>query len=178
MSVVYVGSLTLGGCLPGALSATAAGDAAIALSLPQLQARIDALIETAASLTVSPPTFGATVIAVAQLAAGLELAGELPSISLQLTALATLIAALEAEAASLSAQASILVGLNLLLGTAGVHMYTGVGRAGDFAGGLGALTSGSGFGGSGAGAASGAIVLAATSSAARIALGTFVGVSL
>jgi hypothetical protein len=177
VTVAYLGSLTLGQCVPTALAASAALDLAIGLSLPKLQARLEAALKAQAQLTLTPPTLAASLTAAAALAAALSVSVGMPSIGIQLAALASLIAAIELEIGALQVQAAFGVAFAAMLGTAGIYCYTYTGRADQFGPQINSATLG-GFPGGQPSDSAGAIVLAATIPAAKIALGAFAGVSL
>jgi hypothetical protein len=167
----------LGPCVPSAVAAQASLDVALGVTMPELQARLARLLEAQAQLLLSPPAFAATVVAVGQLAAGLAIAGELPALDAQLTLLASLIAELEAMLGQLEAQAAFAADFAVLLGTAGVHMYSFLGVNDAFSGEIASLTAG-GFPGAAGSDEAVAIVIAATAPTARVAVGAFFGVEV
>ena len=112
-----IGSLTVGACVPIAVTANAA-------LLPQLQAQVDGLIAAAAQLSVTMPGIEATLAAVAALQAAVQAAFALPSATLTLEAIAAIQAQLEASLAAILA-------INASLGVPGVYAYTYTGSAGD-----------------------------------------------
>lgn len=177
MSLTYLGSRSLGQCLPTALEATALATAAVNVTLPSLQARLALALKAQAQLTISPPAFAATVAAAAQLVILLQAQGALPSVSLSLSVVASLIAALEASIGDLEAMAAIAAGITLQLGTVGIHGYAYTGRADTFGPELAAATV-TGFPGGLAGDSSGGLVLVATAPEARLALGAFCGIAI
>lgn len=161
MTATYVGSLTVGECIPVAVSARAkldgavalagslraALDAALAIELPSLQARLEGLLALQASLNVTPPSLGASLEAAIKLVGALEASLELglPGVDFQLAAVAALIAQLQVDLGSLQAHASLSAAAELeieafldfsaqllvQLGQPGVHLYTVTGDASD-----------------------------------------------
>jgi hypothetical protein len=159
----YVGSLTLGGAFPSALTALGELDAVIAITLPSLEASVGA------SVAVTLPDLAATAQAVAAIGAALEVTP--PGVAFQISA------ELSAQLGSVLAAAAFAVELTALLGTAGLHMYSYTGRAD----GLGPLVSAELSAGAPGGLPSdlmGAVVLLATAPDVQVALGTFCGVTL
>lgn len=120
----YTGGVTLGEAIPTALQATAAANIAIGVSLPELQAKLAGAIQAQASVSVSPPSFAAALEFAAQLTAAANLAISGPAVNVDVAAIAKFIAEIEVLLGQLQAQASVVLGLNILFGTAGVHMYT------------------------------------------------------
>lgn len=176
MSYSYLGSLTLGQCVPTALSAQGALDASIGVSLPEIQAKITGMLALQASLTITPPSIVASLEAaldmLVELQASLALtmpelsvtlglqitalfgtvtsigltlpdiaakiyaalamvaslkgalmASLLPSASLNLTMIASILAELNLALGALNANLAISVSLAALLGTPGIHAY-------------------------------------------------------
>lgn len=108
--LTYLGSLSLGAVIPGL-------GVALASALPRIQLQLDAALAAQAQLTITPPTIAANISAAATLLAGLQAAAALgvqvPSASLQLSILASLIAALNLE----------LGALGFDLSAPGIHAY-------------------------------------------------------
>lgn len=123
-----VGELSLGACVPVAVSATATADASIGLVLPNISAELAGLLELQGVLSVSPPSISAQLEAAMAVVANLQL--DMPTISLDLSLMAEVIAELQATLGSLQAQLSAIVALNLTLGTPGVYAYTYSGSSG------------------------------------------------
>lgn len=155
MTVSYLGSLTVGAAMPGAV-------AAIDATLPDLQARMAAL----ASFAPSTGSFSANLSLANQIVASIQAAItagiEPPSIDAQLAAVAALIADLEA---SLSFALEIVEAF----GVAGIHAYRYSGQAGNLGTEFQAELSG-GFPGGTATDATNGILLATTVPAAFAAL--------
>jgi len=123
VSVVYLGSKTLGEALPGAVGAAAAGVAGIGLALPDLLARIAALqafaptpVNFAAQLTLAQQTLQSIQL-------GISLGLPVPDISAQLLAVQALVAALLAAAASIQTQLDLVTDFQALLGASGIYLY-------------------------------------------------------
>lgn len=170
---VYHGSLTLGAALPLALEGQVAGEAGIAPPLADLEANLDAALDAQLQLTVDPPTAGATAAAAALLAADVTP----PNVAFQLTVTADLIAELQAKIALLNGYLNILAELGLSLGGAGVHLYSGTGRADEIGPTVRSLTIGGLPDTSPADEASW-ILLAATAPSGRAALAGLTGLQL
>ncbi len=113
MTVQAIGDLSIAGFVP--FLGTVQG-----VALTQLNAKLAGLVAAQARLTITPPSFSAGLVTAAQITVNLGLAiqANLPTVSFQLSLLATLIAALEAQLA--------LINLNL---SAGVFAYRYDGRA-------------------------------------------------
>jgi hypothetical protein len=114
--LTYLGHLGISAVVPGA-------SAAIVVALPELQARLAGAAAAAAQLTITPPTFVASLAAATELVATLTAQGTLPSLSFQLTALASIVADLQASV-------DALIAIDGALGAAGsVDLYAYGGRA-------------------------------------------------
>lgn len=133
MSATYHGSKTIGGCFPTSASAQVALDAAIAVSLPAITAKITGALEAQAALIATPPTLTGNLAIAQNLVLGLQaaIAVGAPSLDVRLSALASLLAELQAQAATLQAQAAFSAAFALTLGGAGVHLYSYEGPASD-----------------------------------------------
>jgi hypothetical protein len=124
MTLSYGGSLTLGQCIPLALQANAELDASIAVSLPDVQARVTGLL----SVSIQPPPSLPQLIAdVTSLLASLQglLAAPLPDVA----ATAAALAELQATLAQLTASLGFANGFGALLAQAGIYYYVYAGRA-------------------------------------------------
>ena len=167
--ITYLGSLSIGAAVPGAAALAAAGQAGINLALPDIQARLAALVQ----FTPQPVDFQAQLILAQQIVASIEAAIALglapPSIDAQLAIVAALVAELEAAIANVHAQLTIIVDIAALLGTAGVHAYAYSGRADDLGGEFAAELVG-GFPGGGPTDSTNALLLATTSGATWTAM--------
>jgi hypothetical protein len=110
----YLGEITLGQCVPLALSAQA-------LVVPELAAKVAGLLKAQAALTITPPTIAGQLALAAKTVANLEVAP--PGASLNLSGIAKLLAEIQA---SLSAW----IAIGVSLGTPGVYAYSYEGTAG------------------------------------------------
>lgn len=117
MTVRRLGILTLGECVPIAASAVGA-------VLPEIQAKLAGALEAQARLAITPPTLAVSLDAAVALVAALE-----ASIAIGLPALDFQVAGLIAVIAELQAQISILLALELTLGTPGIAAYAYEGPA-------------------------------------------------
>ena len=113
MSLVYLGSLTVGEAVPG-------GVFALAEALPRVQAELAGAVSLQAQLIVTPPTIADSLVFAQQLVASIQaqiaLGIQLPSVAVQLPIVEALIATLQVS----------LNGLLLLqnaFSTVGVHAY-------------------------------------------------------
>ena len=115
MSVTYIGSLSVGACMPAVTSALASAYA-------DLQARVTALL----AFAPVPIDFTAQLTLCAQMTASISSMIALgiapPSISAQIAITAALVASLEAQLA-------VILGLQTALGVAGVFAYAYAGTA-------------------------------------------------
>jgi hypothetical protein len=129
MSLTPLGSLALSAVVPGAASVSAAGQLGIDLALPDIQARIAALL----AFTPTPPSLSAD--ASLALAVNTDLEGAIhvglvpPDISLQLAIIGALVVDLQNKVISINAQLSIIANLLGVLATAGVDAYAYDGQA-------------------------------------------------
>jgi hypothetical protein len=153
--ITYLGSLSIGACMPQVT-------AGIAAAFADLQARVTALL----AFNPAPIDFHAQLAIAVQMQANLSLAISLglpvPSISAQIAIVASLVAALEAQLA-------IILNLQNALGAAGVFAYAYQGRADAFGGEL-AITLATGFPGGLGADNTNALVLATTTPATWTAL--------
>lgn len=131
--ITPLGSITLGAAVPIAVTAQAAVDAAVGVSLPSVQAQIAGALAAQVALTVTPPSVQGQLDLALDMVAALQASISLPVVSVQLAGLATLLASLNAQLASLNVQVAFSASLSVLLGTAGLHAY----RYDGLAGGLG-----------------------------------------
>jgi len=176
MSTTYLGSLSVGDVVPGAVSAAAAGSAGINAALPDIQGRLDALlafapinVDFAAQLALAQQT-------VASIQAGIALGLPVPSLAAQIAQVAALVAELLAAVTSISAQLSVIAALQAHFGVAGVHAYAFAGQTQDLGGELSAELAGGTPGGAPTDAAN-ALVLITTVPATWAALAALLKVS-
>jgi hypothetical protein len=131
MTIQYVGGLDLATAVPGASAAIDAGIAGINGALPDMQARIDALL----AFNPQPVDFAAQLLLAQQTVASIQLGISLgipaPSIASQIAQIAALIADLLATATAVQAQLQIITDLQTLFATGGVHAYAYAGDAND-----------------------------------------------
>ncbi len=127
-----IGELTIGGCVPTAVSAVAIADASLAVVLPQVEAQVVGLVELQANLIISPPSIEASIALALQLVASLQAAATLPGAALNLEAVAVALAELEATLGGLQAQLSAIAAINVTLGTPGVWAYAHTGTPNSF----------------------------------------------
>lgn len=170
--VSYLGTLSVGGCLPIVVAAQAQLSIAIGKALPELKARIEGLLRVAFALSVTPPSIelvaklqGALKL-IGQIQAGIAAGVNLGGISLPNGVLLALLAELELSLAALNLGLDFVAELDAILGSAGVSLYTYSGRADGFGPAFSAeFASGVPSGGDGSTSAN-AIVLATTVPAA------------
>ncbi len=129
---VEIGELTIGACVPTAVSAVAIADASLAVVLPQVEAQVFGLAQAQASLIISPPSIEASILLAQQLIVSLQAALTLPGAALNLEAVALALAELEATLGSLQAQVSAVAAINVTLGTPGVWAYAHTGTPNSF----------------------------------------------
>lgn len=168
MAVVYGGSLTLGAISPQSLGAQVALDAALGLSMPDFQARLDGAL----AISIQPPPSLASLIASAQaLLAALQslIAAPLPDVA----ATAALILELQATMATLTANLELSVSYGNLLSQAGIHFYAYSGRADALGGEMSSQLSAGLPGGAGGSENIAGVILAANDGGAIAALQAF-----
>jgi hypothetical protein len=121
--VIYLGSKSVGGCMPSTLTAVGALEA----QLPSLQAQVAGLIALQARLNLTPPSIGASLDAALELVAALQaaIAIGVSGPDFQLAAVLELLAKLQIELGSITAALAISVSL----GASGVHLYAYTGEA-------------------------------------------------
>lgn len=131
MTAKYEGSYSLGGIMPQALTVVGGLDAALAVSLPDLTAKVDGLLQLQASLTLNPPSIQGRLDVALALVESLKaaIALGLPTIDLNLTLVSALLADLQADLGSLQASAALSASISLSLGAVGVHAFSHRGGA-------------------------------------------------
>lgn len=131
MTTTYVGSLSIGEAVPGLNALGIAGSLGINLALPDIQARLAALL----NFQVTPPSLSAQLALATQLVASLQAAIAIgitpPSIDAQLAIVAALIVDLQNAILSIQAQFNIILDIRGLLNAAGVHAYVYQGPVAD-----------------------------------------------
>jgi hypothetical protein len=131
----YLGSLTLGQCVPLAAILAADVSASAALALPQIQGKLEGAIKVQAALTLggSPDLDGLIQAATALLVKLNELLHSgLPTIGLQLNLIVSLVAELTASLGAITAKIDFAAAVALILGTPGIEAYRYEGDAGSF----------------------------------------------
>lgn len=123
MSLVYVGSLSIGGTVPGAAAVAVAGAAGINAALPDLQARLDALLAFAPVDVNFAAQLALAQQMVVSIQASIAVSLPAPSIAAQIAIVSALIADLAAAALSINAQLTIVADFQALLSAAGIHVY-------------------------------------------------------
>lgn len=161
MTVTYLGNLTLGETIPAALSLSVAGQAGINLALPDIQARLSALL----AFNPQPVSFEAQLALAQSILASVEatiaLGLPVPDISAQIAIVLAQIAALETAIAAINTQLEIILSFQTALSTAGIHAYSFTGQTSDMGAEIAAETSG-GLPGGGPSDPTTALLLAAT----------------
>jgi hypothetical protein len=177
--ITYLGSKSVGDCMPLAVQAQASLDAQLASGLPDVEAKLSGLVAVSAALTIGPPELSATITAaldnVAQLQASLSVGG--PSVTLQVTAIADMIAEIGLEVAALQAKVAASAAIAATFGAGGIHAYLYTGPADQMGSEMQTALAG-GIPGGSPGAEATALVFAATSAPAKAAMSTAFGVSL
>jgi hypothetical protein len=150
MAITYCGEVTIGAALPGI-------GVPFALAVGDLQARVDACVAALAQISVGMPSLTAQISLAEDIIANLQAAIAVgitpPTVSAQIGIMTALITALEAQLAIM---------LAVPFGTAGVHIYAYAGTAGAFGADVTAALAAGFPGGTGAGQACNALVLATT----------------
>jgi hypothetical protein len=157
--ITYVGGMSVGDAVPGAVDAAAAGAAGINAAIPDIQARLDSLlafapvnVDFAAQLSLAQATL-------ASIQAGISLGLPVPSLAAQIAQVAALVAELLAAITSINAQLSIITALQAHFGAAGLHVYAYTGQVGDLSAELYLELEGGVPGGSPTDAANGLLLL-------------------
>lgn len=122
MTATYLGSVTIGGCMPGAAAVGLAGAAGINATLPDLTAQLAGFLAwhpVAIDLSVQITTLEAMITGIkAQITLGLPA----PSLATQIAGLEELITALKGKIVGLEAQLELIADFQTALGAAGVHL--------------------------------------------------------
>ena len=166
------GFVTIGQCVPMALTASASLSASIGLALPELTGKLAGFLNVQAALSIGLPSLSANIDAIAKVALSLSLAIEGPTVTLQLSAIAGLIAELQFSLGQLHAQLSFSLGFAVALGTAGIAAYGYDGPVSGLGSAVSAATS-SGLPGGNPTDQAHAVILLATDPAAASALASF-----
>jgi hypothetical protein len=153
VTATYVGSLSIGGAVPGAAAAASAGVGGFGGALSDLEGRAEALAEALAAMALlPPPSFAAQLTIATQTLAAINLAIATPgmppppSLSAALAILTAQLTALQALVTTMQGQLDIVVAFQTLLAAAGVHVIAYDGDtsslASDVGGALGPVGSG------------------------------------
>jgi hypothetical protein len=138
MTARYLGSVTVGGALPGGVQLAAAGSAGINVALPSLHEQLAALV----AYVPAPIDFGAQLAALKAMIQAVEASIALglpsPSVAVQVAKIGELIAGLRGQIAAVSAHLELITRLRAAFGAAGVHLIAFDGQAGAMAAELGA----------------------------------------
>lgn len=128
--LTFLGTQTLGQCLPIGLAASASLKAMIAVQLPKLTAQFAGLLTLSASLTIKPPTLAINLDIAAKLLLSIQasISLGLPGIDFQFAAVASLMAAIQLDLGAFQAALAFQLSLDLALGTAGIDLYAYDGR--------------------------------------------------
>ena len=148
--------------MPTSVAALAAATAAIQFPLLDIEAKIAGALAASASIAIQPPSL--------ELAAAIEGALQLPGVVVDITAMASLAAALNVELGALQAALSLVLALQLGMGTVGIHAYKLQGEIGGMGGALGGQLAGGMPDGSGPSQLGTAVVLLAGDNGAIQAL--------
>jgi len=170
MSGEYIGGYSVGGAIPFAATAVATASATATAALGPAQARLAGAVQAAASVTISPPSIEAVATLAAAAAASIQAALTGPLVGASAGVAAQLVIELGAIVLALEAQLQAIAQLELVLGTAGIHLYRLDGEIGRMGTDLSGLTSGGVPGGSGAAQLGTAFVLIAADNGAIVAL--------
>jgi len=117
VTVEYLGSLTMGECVPMGVLAQVKLTASLQLKLGELQAKLAALLALQVQLQVQLPSITAAL----DIVASLQISP--PSLNLQISAVLALIAEIQVELASIQADLAFSAQLGLLFGSPGIHFY-------------------------------------------------------
>lgn len=176
MTTTYLGGLSIGDTVPGAVAISAAGVAGINSALPDLQARIAAL----ADFAPTPVSFATQLLLAQQTLAAVEAAITagipVPDMSAQIAIILAQIAALAVIAEGIEAQLDIIAGFQSLFANAGIHGYAFAGATSAMGTELSAATSG-GLPGGGPSDTTNAIILATSNGATWSAMSQIFKVS-
>lgn len=123
MTITSLGSLSLGVALPGALACQIAGELGINLALPDIQARLSALLAFSPSLGDFSVDLALTAQIAADINAAISIGLTPPSLSLQLAIIAALIVDLTNAVLQINLQLTIVLGFGALLLNAGIAGY-------------------------------------------------------
>lgn len=144
MTITAIGTLDLATAIPGAALGASAGLTGINASLPDAEARLDALL----AFSPAPIDFTAQLTLAQSIVTSIQSAIALgltpPDISAQIAAVSALIATITAQVATANAQITILVDLQATLTAGGVAAYAYDGAINAFGSQLSTALGGSG----------------------------------
>jgi hypothetical protein len=132
VAATYVAGGSIGSLLPLSLQGVTALDASLALMLPELIAKLAGALKAQLSLSISPPALAGSLEVALKAVINLQIAISGPSISLDFSAIAALMAEIQAALGALSLNLALSIGLKLTFGHAGLHLIKLEGRVGDF----------------------------------------------
>jgi hypothetical protein len=158
MTATYLGGGSVGAFMPTTIAALAGAEAAVALPIADVQAKISGAIAASASIAIQPPSL--------DLAAALQAAASLPGVSVDVSAMTTLATSLGVELGALQAALELVLALKLPFATAGIHAYELQGQVGQMGSDLGGQLSAGVPGGSGPSQLGTAVVLVAADNGA------------
>lgn len=130
MQVIYVAGGSIGTLLPMSLQAIGALDAQLALMLPDIAAKIAGALKAQIGLTISPPSLSGSLETAAKIVLNLGIAISGPSFALDFSAIAALIAELQASLGSVVANLALSAALKVTFGHGGLHLLTAEGEVG------------------------------------------------
>lgn len=131
MTVTCLGSLSIGDALPGGVAVGAAGFDGINAALPDIQARLDALLAFAPLPVDFTAQLALAQSMVASVQASITLGLPAPSMAAQIAIVAALIVDITASIVSINAQLGIVADFQTTLGTTGIHGYHYSGQTDD-----------------------------------------------
>jgi hypothetical protein len=133
MSLVYLGSLDVGTCLPGVHAPLAAAQSGLQAALPDLQARVTALNNFAPSVGVGMPDFLALAQSILASVEGAIAAGiQPPTVDAQIGQVGALAASLGTTLGGININLNTITAALTLLAAVGVHAYAYDGTRDDF----------------------------------------------
>lgn len=121
--ITPLGELAIGGTIPGAAAVGVAGSAGINLALPDIQARLEALLAFSPGAVDFVAQLALANSIVASIQAGISGGLTPPSIAAQIAIIGALIADLTAAVVTINAQLSIILDFQGLLSAAGIFAY-------------------------------------------------------
>lgn len=171
MTIDYLGSLTLGECVPAALATTTALTGSVTVTATELEARLEGTVDAQAKLLLDPPSLSANLAAAQDLVTNLQAALDLglPDASLDVTAMADFITSIEEQLSEITATLAAAATFVATLGTPGIHAYRYDGGASSIGTELAGVTASGLPGGAPTDDAHG-VILVGTSAGAKAAL--------